>query len=160
MFFFKQDHLLPAAYAKFINTIKTKEASKLFIEYEQCSYRRKQEIVAAIVNWELELFQIENPKFYSIEDIDIQLILSKRIFLYYVSQKFFGLGYFIKNNLHKLCDVPVTIVQGQKDKITPISVAYDIKSELLKANIIAMPNVGHIGRVITKRFYDEVNKFI
>lgn len=157
--FFKQDHQLEAAYTKFIDTVKTNDAYILFKEYEKCAKSRKQEIVSAIVNWELELFQLQKTNFCSINDVDDRLISSKRIFLYYVTKCFFNIAPWVKENLYKLTDMPMAIVHGERDKITPISVAYELKQELPKLKIIAMPDTGHVGRIITKRYYDEINKY-
>lgn len=158
--FFKQHHSLPDAYEKFINIVRTTEARELLNEYEKCGFKRKQDIVAAIVNWELELFQLNNAKFCSADDVDNRLISSKRVFLHYVSNDFFDFGTKVKNNLNKLSGIPITTVQGKNDKITPISVAYGLQKFLPQLRIISMPDTGHIGRVITKRYYDEVNKLI
>ncbi len=157
--FFEQDNSLYQEYKDFLNVIKTTDSNLLFYEYENCSLARKKEIVVAIVNWELALFQLDNKQEITIEQVDNRLIYAKRLFLSYVAQNYFNLGKWMLQKINNLSDIPINIVQGARDKLTPVSSAYEIQKILPHSNIVITPNAGHVGRVITRRFYDEVNTF-
>lgn len=150
--------LVPQAYENFISVIKTTDPKELFYEYDTASVNRKKEIAAALVTWELELFKGLKPIIAcSEEDVDDRLLANKRIFLYYTANDFFGIGPWIKENVLKIGKIPMHIVHGQLDYVSPVTVAHQITEILPNVTLTIMPQEGHVGSVITTRLYTEIN---
>ena len=49
----------------------------------------------------------------------------------------------IINDIHKIADIPCTIVHGQYDVVCPIRQAYDLQKAYPKSNMIIAPDSGH-----------------
>ena len=66
----------------------------------------------------------------------------------------------IINNIHKILDIPCTIVHGQFDVVCPIRQAYDLNQAYPKSNLIIAPDSGHsllepsISKEILKKLND------
>ena len=150
--------LVPQAYENFISVIKTTDPKELFSEYDMALVTRKKEIAAALVTWELELFKgLKTITACSVDDVDDRLLTNKRIFLHYTANDFFGIGPWLKENLLKFGHIPLHIVHGQLDYVSPVTVAHEIAEILPNVTLTIMPQEGHVGSVITTRLYTAVN---
>tara|TARA_Y100000768_G_scaffold271570_1_gene207666 strand:- start:3698 stop:4627 length:930 start_codon:yes stop_codon:yes gene_type:complete len=65
----------------------------------------------------------------------------------------------IINDIHKIADIPCTIVHGQYDVVCPIRQAYDLQKAYPKSNIIIAPDSGHslLEPSISKEILKQLN---
>jgi proline iminopeptidase len=151
--------ILPKEYKELMSVLKTSNAKALHNEFESGSALRQKEMAAALVTWELELFKGLNsitPVTHT--EVNDYLLASKRVFFHYTAHDIFGIGPWIIKNIKKLDKIPITIVHGGLDFVSPISTAHKLKKELPQTKLITIPDAGHVGRIITARYYKEINE--
>jgi proline iminopeptidase len=152
-------NILPKEYAEFMSVLKTSDAKKLFNKYENSPAAQKKEMAAALVTWELELFKgLNSIERFTSAKVDDAMLASKRVFLYYTAHNMFNIGPWIMKNINKIKGLPITIIHGSLDFVSPISVAYGLKKKLPHMRLIDIPDAGHVGKIITTRLYKEMNK--
>jgi len=69
-----------------------------------------------------------------------------------MANDFFKIGGKIMQNSRKLRGFPVTIIHGGMDFCCPVSMAWDLKQKLPRADLIIAPHDGHGGKMCDRLF--------
>ncbi|MBP5201778.1 alpha/beta fold hydrolase [bacterium] len=149
------------SYNKFISAIGCKNSSDLLHTIDNAGREQQENIIHAWINWEIELFTGRDSVTYTFpEKIDDALISSKHILLHYAANNYFGIRERILNNLDSIKNIPITIIHGDCDYFTPISIIYELQKSLHQIKIVPVVGGGHVGSRISQILYDEINSYI
>ena len=150
----------PISYNRFISAVGCKNSADLLRAIDTVTREQKESIIQALINWEIELFTgCDSVTYTSPEKIDDILISSKRILLNYAANNYFGLREKILGNLSKIEHIPITIIHGDCDYLTPISTAYELQKSLPQIKIVPVVGGGHVGSRVSGVLYDEINRY-
>jgi proline iminopeptidase len=86
-----------------------------------------------------------NPIHFSVENMTIKDMQQKKIYLHYLSNKMFLEDNAIMNAVHKIEDIPITIIHNRMDLICPIDQAWELKTYTNNSKLIIIPEQGHGG---------------
>ena len=62
---------------------------------------------------------------------------------YFINKGFFKSDNFLLDNVHKIKNLPMTIIQGRYDVVCPAESAWDLHQNLPKSKLIIVPDAGH-----------------
>lgn len=142
--------IYPEEWDRFVSILSEKEkkdvkkaiCDRILSEDEET----RNEAVRAFMRWDLRLLRLHDfeKKLEESDDIPFDdLMTSYRIFAHYESNNVFLKDNEILEKIKRISDIPVIIVQGQLDMITPPESAWKVHSELPKSILHMMSNAGH-----------------
>ncbi|MEM8812696.1 MAG: prolyl aminopeptidase [Pseudomonadota bacterium] len=62
---------------------------------------------------------------------------------YFMNEGFFAEGRGVLENVNRIAHLPVTIVNGRYDVVTPVRSAWDLHRALPQSNLVIVPDAGH-----------------
>jgi proline iminopeptidase len=152
--------LFPNVWDKYYNFLTSKEKKSPLTCYEKLINKTNTRSRQGIVNYNLlemgvdklipENFEKLVNKKYSKDEMQAMRDFAE-ISLYFFTRKCFIKDDFFKKNVHKIRDIPTTIIQGQYDIVCPMKSAHNIHKLLPKSKLI----VTHAGHSV----YDHDNYF-
>ncbi|XP_012944057.1 probable proline iminopeptidase [Aplysia californica] len=95
--------------------------------------------------WELQTIrpQIDPSYVQYADDAEFCLKFARIECHYFINGGFLGSDSYILDNVHKLKDIPVTIINGRFDVITPMESAWKLHKCLPKSELVITPMDGH-----------------
>ena len=96
-----------------------------------------------------------NPKFSEFSEVNELELASQRIYMHYSANNLFLGKNEIMDNISKLKDIETIIIHNRLDLICPFKGAYDIHKSLPKSRLIAVPEFGHVGKILNKTMEKE-----
>ena len=140
--------IFPDEYEKYISVIPKNERSDLiksFYKYLTSNNENlRQKAANAWTRWELSTshlikkeLKIESNSKNSFSDA------FARIEAHYFINKIFLEDDFILNNIDKLNEIPIKIVQGRYDIVCPLRSAWDLNKRLYNSELFIINNAGH-----------------
>jgi proline iminopeptidase len=152
--------LFPNVWDKYYNFLTSKEKKSPLTCYEKLINKTNTRSRQGIVNYNLlemgvdklipENFEKLVNKKYSKDEMQAMRDFAE-ISLYFFTRKCFIKHDFFKKNVHKIREIPTTIIQGQYDIVCPMKSAHNIHKLLPKSKLI----VTHAGHSV----YDHDNYF-
>ncbi|XP_005094791.1 probable proline iminopeptidase isoform X2 [Aplysia californica] len=95
--------------------------------------------------WELQIMRPQIDPFYVqfADDVEFCLNFARIECHYFLNGGFLESDSYILDNVHKLKDIPTTIINGRFDVITPMESAWKLHKSLPKSELIVAPLDGH-----------------
>ena len=140
--------IFPDEYEKYISVIPKNERSDLiksFYKYLTSENKDiRQKAALAWTNWELSTSHLIKKNF-ELQNNSKNLFSDAfaRIECHYFINKIFLEENFILNNIDKLDQIPVKIIQGRYDVVCPLRSAWDLNKSLKKSELSIVNNAGH-----------------
>ncbi|MGD9638607.1 MAG: prolyl aminopeptidase [Alphaproteobacteria bacterium] len=155
--------IYPDYYEKFIKNIpenKRDNIAEYLLEIiEKGSFQKQGETALAISNYEYSLMLVNPEKEEFSNEASEEDIAASKIFLHYSKNDYFlSEKEQILNNLHKIKDIPITIVHGRFDMCCPLEGAYSLHKGLKKSKLIISDGENHISPKNSKILNEEINK--
>ncbi len=98
-----------------------------------------------------------SPKFH---EPNLRFLSGTQIALHYVTNNLFLKDNQILSNIDSIEKIPTLIVHNRLDLTCPISGAYQLYKSLKKAKFVAVPELGHGGKLMSKTLRKETKKFL
>lgn len=119
--------------------------SQLFELFEQGSLNIKQQVTAAIINWEYPLGTIYWRKIRPInwQEVNEQMIAGTRIMLHYAVNRFFLEEGEVLRRAGKLTNLSMTIIHGKEDLVCSVNQAYLLAQACPRAKLHTLDGAGH-----------------
>lgn len=147
---FGANQLFPEFYERFINLVPLENRSKLFYYlYDVATgnnYKLQKELLLAFSEWEDSISSMSLPVSDEVNEVDIKEVLnSSKIYLHYIVN-----NYFLKpneilsnTNISKIRNIPIVIINGRYDLITPVINAWKLHKALPKSKLEIINLTGH-----------------
>tara|TARA_B100001057_G_scaffold448698_1_gene489238 strand:+ start:665 stop:1636 length:972 start_codon:yes stop_codon:yes gene_type:complete len=137
----------PEAWERFESIIPEKERSDLILAYNKRLFSsspvEQEKFSKAWTSWENTLASFESKGMGYTSSTEYAKAFARIENHYFLNNCFLNEENQIIPNLHKIKNIPSTIVQGRYDMITPLSIAFDVHKQLPKSKLIIIPKAGH-----------------
>jgi proline iminopeptidase len=153
----KVKSLYPDLYEEFIKDVpQNKDIYKHY--YELISSKKKSDVKKAMdrfARYEMALGRLDTSDI----QIDYDFKDYFKMFLYYISNRYFIEDNKILKDAKKIQDIPCLIVHNRLDLLCPLSGAYDLHKALKKSKLIIKPVLGHGCRIMPV-LKDDIAEFL
>ncbi len=136
----------PDEWEKFISIVPKKELSNIpKAYYKMLNSNDKKTVEKAVRHWGAWEGTIMNlvPEKESLFDMHKEESFAKIESYYTINNFFINPENYILNNIKKIKDIPLTIVQGRYDTICPAASAYDLHKAHKKSKLVIVPTGSH-----------------
>jgi len=146
-------------FARFGISLSNQDA-ELLQAIDRADDQQCQELVAAVQNWEGNLFSTQAElEYVSADEITPNDIASVRVFLHYEMNHSFIPDNFILDQVKMIEQLPTVIVHGRYDILCPLEKAYQLAQQLKLAELVIATSSGHKltaeGATILKLAFDR-----
>ena len=148
-FYFKNgaNKFWPEAWEKFQNIIPEEERDDLILAYNKRLFSsspvEQEKFSKAWTTWENTLASFDSKGTGYTSSTDYSKAFARIENHYFYNNCFLNNNEQIIPNLHKIKNIPATIVQGRYDMITPISTAFEVHKRLPKSKLKIISKAGH-----------------
>jgi proline iminopeptidase len=164
--FYESKKIYPDLWNKFLKDVPKKYYNHilqyLFRMFEEGDLNIKKNITLCLNNYELAhmLLFAKTKDFLTLDAIDVSMINSVRIFLYYATNKYFLTKNQILKNITRIINIPIYMVHGRYDMACPLEQAWKLHQHvLLNSKLKIINNEGHKGerqKIIWGNFANKI----
>lgn len=152
--------LFPKELKALYDSIGTSDYKSFFKNYENASVQQKTKIAVNFLNYASTIGKgLTEPRYAKTNDLTDNDLLSMRIFLHYLSNRYFIKQDDIVSNLDKIKDIPSIIVHGRLDFSCPVNNAYVLADALSDVDFCILERSGHFNPELRDEFFIKLNKF-
>ena len=140
-------------YPEFVEEMKTESKGKIAAYYNKLVQSKSLKNQLTAINklgWYERICGTMAPEFAKFDCIDDAELASHRIYMHYAANNMFLGDNKILDNIKKIKNIETIIIHNRLDLVCPFKGAYDLHKMLANSQLIAVPEFGHVGKLINK----------
>ncbi len=140
-------------YPEFVEEMKTESKGKIAAYYNKLVQSKSLKNQLTAINklgWYERICGSMTPEFAEFDGVDDAELASHRIYMHYAANNMFLGNNKILDNVKKIRNIEAVIIHNRLDLVCPFKGAYDLHKMLANSQLIAVPEFGHVGKLINK----------